>query len=176
MAKELKRMMADEFRQELDASPNLLVIGLNPMDAAANVDLRNRLRERGARLRVIQNRTSRKALDEGRRSLGGFFAGTTALTLVPGADPDMVSVAKTLVEIARQKRIEIRGGLVEGQILDRGGIELLALIPDKPTLRAMLLGTIMGPARGIATALNAVPGGLARCLKARIDKTQEQES
>ena len=176
MAKELKRMMAEEFREELDASPNLLVIGLNPMDAAANVDLRNRLRERGARLRVIQNRTSRHALDEARRPLGDFFGGTTGLTLVPGEDPDMVSVAKTLVEIARQKRIEIRGGLVEGQVLDRPGVEMLALTPDKPTLRAMLLGTLLGPARGIAATLLAVPGGIARCLQARIDKEQEQAS
>jgi large subunit ribosomal protein L10 len=170
MPNELKQMMADELRKELDGSPNLLVIGLLPMDAAGNFELRNRLRARGARLRVVHNRTSRHALDEARRPMGEFFAGATALTLVRGAEPDMGAIAKTLVEIARQKRIEIRGGFVEGQILDKGAVELLARSPDKKTLRAMMCGAILGPARGLAGALNAVTAGLARCVKARMEK------
>lgn len=170
MATELKQMMAAELRRDLESSPNLLVIGLLPMDAAGTFDLRNRLRARGARLRVVHNRTSRHALDEARKPLGEFFEGATGLTLVPGAEPDMGAVAKALLEIAKQKKIEIRGGFVEGQVLDKSGVELLARSPDKKTLRAMMCGALLGPARGIAAVLNAVPAGMARCLKARIEK------
>lgn len=170
MPNEMKQWMSDELRKELDASPNLLVIGLLPMDAAGNYDLRNKLRARGARLRVVHNRTSRHALDEARRPLGEFFEGSTGLALVPGAEPDMGAVAKALLEIVKLKRIEIRGGFVEGQVLDKGGVELLARSPDKKTLRAMMCGAILGPARGLAGALNAVSAGLARCLKARMEK------
>lgn len=170
MPKELKQMMADELRRDLEGSPNLLVIGLLPMDAAGNYDLRNKLRAKGARLRVVHNRTSRHALDEARRPLGDFFEGATALTLVPGAEPDMGSVAKALLEVVKKKQIEIRGGFVEGQVLDKSGVELLAKSPDKKTLRAMMCGALMGPARGLAGALHAVAGGLARCMKARMEK------
>ncbi len=170
MPKELKRMMAEELRRDLEGSPNLLVIGLNPMDAAATFDLRSKLRAKGARLRVIHNRTSGHALDEARRPLADLFERATGLTLVPGDEPDMGSVAKTLVEVARKKQIEIRGGFVEGQVLDKSGVELLARSPDKKTLRAMMCGALLGPARGIAGALNAVTAGLARCLNARIEK------
>ncbi len=176
MPKGLKQWMADELRHELDRSPNLLVIGLNPMDAAGTFDLRNRLRARGAQLRVVHNRTSRHALDEARKPLGEFFVGATGLTLVRGAEPDMGSIAKALVEIAKQKKIEIRGGFVEGQVLDKGGVELLARTPDKKTLRAMMCGALLGPARGIAAVLNAVPAGLARCLGARIEKLPPEET
>lgn len=170
MPKELKRLMADELRRDLESSPNLFVIGLLPMDAAATFDLRNKLRAKGARLRVIHNRTSDHALDEARRPLAEFFARSTGLTLVPGEEPDMGSVAKTLFEIAKKKQIEIRGGFVEGQVLDKGGVELLAKSPDKKTLRAMMCGALLGPARGLAATLSAVPAGLARCLKARMEK------
>ena len=34
----------------------------------------------------------------------------------------------------------------------------------------MLCGALLGPARGLAAALNAVPRRLARCLNARIEK------
>jgi large subunit ribosomal protein L10 len=170
MPKELKRMMADELRRDLEGSPNLLVIGLLPMDAAATFDLRNKLRAKGARLRVIHNRTSGHALDEARRPLADLFDRATGLTLVPGDEPDMGSVAKMLLEIAKKKHIEIRGGFVEGTVLDKSGVELLARSPDKKTLRAMMCGALLGPARGIAALLNAVPGGLARCLKAHMEK------
>jgi large subunit ribosomal protein L10 len=170
MPKELKRLMADELKRDLDGAPNLLVIGMLAMDAAANVDLRNQLRAKGARLRVIHNRISTHALDEARRPLEEFFDHTTGLTLVPGEEPDMGSIAKTLVEVARKKQIEIRGGFVEGQVLDKGGVELLARSPDKKTLRAMMCGALLGPARGIAAALAAVQAGLARCLNARNEK------
>jgi large subunit ribosomal protein L10 len=170
MPKELKRLMADELRHDLEGSPNLLVIGLLPMDAAGTAELRNRLRERGARLRVIQNRTSRYALDDARKRIGEYFEGPTGLTLVPGEEPDMGGIAKTLVEIARKKTIEIRGGFVEGTVLDKGGVELLASMPDKKTLRAMMCGALLGPARGIAASMNAVLAGLARCLKERTEK------
>jgi large subunit ribosomal protein L10 len=170
MPKELKHMMADEIRRELDESPNLFVVGLLPMDAAGTFELRTKLRARGARLRMIHNRTSRHALDDRRRPLGAFFAGATGLALVPGKEPDMVAVARTVFEIAKQKKIEIRGGLVEGQVLDKRGVEMLAQSPDKRTLRAMMCGALLGPARGLAATLAAVPMGLARCLQARIDK------
>jgi len=173
MPKLLKRAMADEVKAELDAAPNLLVVGLGAMSADANFELRRRLRTLGARLRVIHNRTSRHALDERRRGLAEFFRGQTALALVPGEEPDMVSVAKALLDAARAKQVELRGGFVDGELLDGKGVELLARSPDKPTLRAMLLGVTLGPARGLAVAIQAVGGGLARCLQARIDQAEE---
>jgi len=174
MAKEIKTRMAEEVRAALMDSPNVLVLNLVRMDAEADATLRNDLRGLGARMRVIHNRTSRHALDEARQGLSEFFTGQTALTLIPGEDPDLVRIAKTLVVAARKKTLEVRGGYIDGEMVDRAGVEMLARSPDKQTLRGMLLGATMGPARGIACAMQAVGGGLARCLKARNDKAGEE--
>lgn len=174
MTKLLKSMMAEEVRAELTESDNLLVVGMLPMTADDNVALRNDLRGLGARLRVVHNRTSRFALDDAKKNLAQFFVGQTALTLVPGDDPDMVNIAKTIVLAAKKKKLEVRGGYVDGEVLDKQGVEFLSTSPDKQTLRGMLAGVIIGPARGIAMCLNAVGGGLARCLQAKIDKEEEE--
>jgi large subunit ribosomal protein L10 len=176
MPKELKRLMADELKAELDASPNLMVVRLNPMTAETNYALRTTLREQGAHLRVIHNRTTRFSLDDARKPLGEYFSGQTALTLLPGEDPDFVSIAKALMDAQKAKSIEVRGAFVDGEVLDGAGVDLLSKSPDKPTLRGMLAGAILGPARGIAVALNAVGGGLARCLQARIEQQEGNES
>lgn len=173
MPKELKQLMAAEVREELNRSPNLLVVGLRPMTADVNHALRCRMREQKAHLRMVQNRTSRYALDEARKELSPLFVGQTAIALADDPETDFISVAKALVEAARKKSVELRGGFVDGEVLDKAGFEALANSPDKPTLRAMLCGAILGPARGIAASMQAVGGGIARCIQARIDDSGE---
>jgi large subunit ribosomal protein L10 len=176
MVQEIKQAMAEELREQLEASPNVLVVGVVAMDAGANHALRTTLRSHGARLRVIHNRASRFALDEARRDLGAFFVGPTALTFVDREDPDMVVIAKTLVDAEKKKKLEVRGGFVDGEVLDQAGVRFLAASPDKPTLRGMLAGVIVGPARGIAVALQGVGAGLARCLQERIDQSTDSQT
>jgi large subunit ribosomal protein L10 len=176
MVQEIKLTMADELRGELEASPNVLVVGLTALDAGENHALRNTLRSYGARLRIIRNRTTRFALDEARKDIGAFFVGPTALTLVEQEDPDMVVIAKTLVDAEKKKRLEVRGGYVDGEVLDRAGVRFLAASPDKPTLRGMLAGVVAGSARGLAVSLRGVGDGLARCLQARIDQSTDSQT
>lgn len=176
MPKVFKESMANEVKEELERSSNLLVVGLLQMSAEQNFSLRNQLRDQGARLRVIHNRTSRHALDEARQDLAEFFTGQTALALGT-EETEFIAVAKTLVETAKkEKTIELRAGYVDGELLDTAGVALFARSPDKPTLRAMMLGAINGSARGIAASLQGVYGGLARCLQARVDAAEGTES
>ena len=166
MSKDLKYMMAEAVKIDLDRSPDVLVMGMLPMDAEATVNLRSTLRSQGAQLRVIHNRTSRHALDDARKPLGDLFVGQTAIAVAREADveTDFIGIAKTLVAAAKKKHVELRGGCVDGELFDKVGFTDLANCPDKPTLRAMLCGAILGPGRGIAAIMNAVGSGMARCI------------
>ena len=170
MAKEMKRIMAEDVRADLANSDDLLVISLLQMDAVSNHELRSRLRDQGARLRVIHNRTSRFALDEARQQIADLFSGQTAIALSNRPDVEFAPVAKALVEAANKKMIEVRGGYIDGELLNKADVIALANAPDKPTLRAMLLSAINGPARGLAATLQGVGEGIARCLQARLDQ------
>ncbi|MHC4955018.1 MAG: 50S ribosomal protein L10 [Planctomycetota bacterium] len=140
MSKEIKHMMAESVRGDLESSENLLVMGLLPMDAEATVALRTELREQGAKLRVIHNRTTRYALDDARKPLADLFVGQTAIAVAQREETDFIGIAKTLVAAALKKKLEVRGGYVDGEVLDKTGFEELSRCPDKPTLRAMLCG------------------------------------
>ena len=164
MSKELKYMMADAVKQDLDQSENVLVLGMLPMNAEATVELRNTLREQGARLRVIHNRSSRHALDDARKGLADLFTGQTAIAVSNREETDFIGLAKTFVAQAKKKHLELRGGYVDGELFDSAGFEALAKSPDKPTLRAMLCGMILAPGRGLAVALSGVASGMARCI------------
>jgi large subunit ribosomal protein L10 len=173
MSKELKHMMADAVREDLDTSDNVLVVGLLPINAEDTVTLRNNLREQGGRMRVIHNRTSRHALDDDRKGLAEYFTGQTAIATGTSEETDFIGLAKLFVAAAKKKQVECRGGFVDGELFDQAGFEALAQSPDKPTLRAMLCGAILGPGRGLATLMNAVGGGMARCIQQRVDEGGE---
>ena len=166
MPKDVKRWMAAEVEGLLEESGDVLVVGLKPMDAEQTHGLRARLREEGARLRVIHNRTSRFALDEKRQGLAEHFRGQTAIAL----GGEAITLAKLLVEAAGKDFVELRGGFIEGDMVDAAGLRELAAIPDKPTLLGMLLAAVQGSARGLAVSVSGVGAGLARCLQARVDE------
>ena len=46
----------------------------------------------------------------------------------------------------------------------------IAGMPDRQTLRAMMVGVISAPARKLATVLNEVGASTARCMQARADQ------
>jgi large subunit ribosomal protein L10 len=81
------------------------------------------------------------------------------------------AIAKTLAEWSKQdKTLVVKGAVADGEFYDAKGVAALAKMPDKNTLRAMLLTGVLGSARGLATVLAAPGAGLARVLQARIDK------
>ncbi|MHC4849971.1 MAG: 50S ribosomal protein L10, partial [Planctomycetota bacterium] len=112
MSKELKHMMADAVRVDLDRSPNVLVLGMLPINAEDTHNLRTSLREQGGSMRVIHNRTTIHALDEDRKGLGEYFTGQTAIAVGADAETDFIGLAKVFVAAQKKKHLECRGGYV----------------------------------------------------------------
>ena len=52
--------------------------------------------------------------------------------------------------------MEVKFGIVNGEIMDKAQVEALAKVPTKPVLIAMLLGTLQGPISAFARALNQI--------------------
>ena len=181
MAKALKRMMVAEYEQALDGLDGVIVLDPGPMTVEASQEFRRDLREKagGARLKIIHNRTGRLALKEALFGddpsvLQEALQGPSAIAY--GGDGP-IPIAKVLREWKRKfKPLRVKGAVSEGEILGAVEAESLADLPDVDQMRAMLLSTVLAPARGIAASLQAVYGGIARSLQARIDKDEDAGS
>lgn len=175
MAKALKRMIVAEYERELDGLDGVIVLDPGPMTVEASQEFRRDLREKagGARLKIIHNRTGRLALEhalfgENPAALEEALSGPSAIVF--GGDGP-IPIAKVLREWKRKfKPLRVKGGVAEGEVLAANEVDGLADLPDLPQMRGMLLSTVLGPARGIASSLQAVYGGIARALQARIDQ------
>ncbi len=131
-------------------------------------DLRAKLREQQAQLKVVKNRFAKIALEQLERpDAGDILTGPTAIALPEGeAGP----VAKTLLEFAKDTPLEVKGGIVEGMIYDFAQIEAFSKLPTKLELISMLMSTMKAPVQNLALVLNAVPTKLVRTLQAVADK------
>ena len=173
MAKILKQMLANQLLGALKGADGAVFVDPGPMTVEQTTRLRGVLRTKagGARIRRIHNRTARAAFQQAGwpAKLAGVLKGTTAVVYGGEGTP---TIAKTLVEWARtDKTLQMKGAVSEGEFYDAKSVsQTLARLPDKKTMRAMLCQALLAPARGLAVALAASGGGIARATKARVEK------
>lgn len=170
-ASPLKRMLAAQLLTALKTSDGAVFVNPGPMTVEKVTKFRTTIGQKagGARMRLVHNRTAKFALREAGWPAAAekAFAGPTAL--VYGGE-GATSIARAVTEWARtDKTFVVKGAVAEGEFYDAKGVTALARMPDKNTLRAMLVGAIAGPARGLVSILAAPGASLARVVKARQD-------
>jgi len=134
--------------------------------------LRVRLRDAGAQLKVVKNRLAKLALEGTPGEAGAsMFTGPTAIAF--SADP--VAATKVAVAYAKEKeRFVLLGGLLGPTVLDEAGVKALATLPSLDELRGKLIGLIQAPATKIAGVVQAPAAQLARVLNAYATKDQAE--
>ena len=133
-------------------------------------DLRGKMAEAGASVKVTKNRLTKLALEgtdaEGIKDL---FSGPTVLMY----SDDPVAAPKIASEFAKKnEKLVILGGSLGATTLDVAGVKALAELPSLDELRAKLVGMIQTPATRIAGVVQAPAGQLARVMGAYASKDE----
>lgn len=126
-------------------------------------ELRGRLRQAGAEYKVVKNTLLDRAAESlGITGLEPYLQGPTAVAF--GLD-DPVGPAKILQDYIRQMRkLEVKGGLIEGRILSADQVRALADLPSKSQMLATVLGALKAPMQGLASVLGGVQRNLLNAL------------
>lgn len=137
-----------------------------------NVDqlngLRKQMRDNGAKFKVIKNSLAKLAVaNSNNKTLDPLLSGPTALVV----SNDPVSMSKLLVKFAKDNgQLIVLGGLVDQQVVDKKGINLLSDMPSKDELRAKIIGLLNAPATQLLRVLNAPASQVARVIGAYSNK------
>jgi len=138
------------------------------LSVAQMSDLRNRMRDAGATVKVAKNRLIKLALaDTDAACITDLFEGQTVIAY----SDDPVTAPKVAVAFAKDnEQFEILGGAMGATALNQDGVTALATMPSLDELRGKLLGMISTPASRIAQVLQAPGGQVARVLNAYAQK------
>lgn len=169
-----KEEVVAQLHRAFQQSAAVVVTHYIGMTVAEMGDLRAKMREVGAGLRVTKNTLTRLAIaGTPYAGLEGMFKGPTAIAF--GGDP--VAPAKVITAYAKTNpKLVVLGGGVGAQVLDAEGVKALASLPSLTELRAQLIGLLTTPASRLVGVLQAPGGQLARVLKARADAAADESS
>ena len=149
---EEKQQIAEDLRDRLSKSAIIVLTDYKGLDVAAMNDLRRRLRAEGIEYQVVKNTLLIRAAEDNDIALiNDYFKGPSAIAL---SYDDPIAPAKVLSEFAKEnKKLEIKAGVMNGQVLDAKAIKALAKLPS----REVLLGQLL-------SALNAIPTSFVRTI------------
>lgn len=173
MLKQDKERVVAEIVERLRTSETLLVADYRGLTHAELDGVRTELLKLGARFAVVKNTLTRRAAEAaGVETLEEFLSGPTAIAFV--TEGDATGVAKVLSDTAREtRRLTLKGGVVQGRVVDGDAIRELATLPPVDVLRGQLLGAIIGPASSIVGIFAAPLRDLVGVLDARIRQLEE---
>ncbi len=160
-----KREVIEGIGGKMKTAKAMIFADYRGLTVEQDTELRNALRKAGVDYKVVKNTLTRFAANEsGLEGLDAYLKGPTAMA---SSKTDPVAPAKVLSEYAKKyNKLELKAGVVEGRIIDAGGIKALAELPPREVLIARVLGGLNAPISGLVNVLNGNIRGLVVALNA----------
>ncbi|MFA9432993.1 50S ribosomal protein L10 [Egicoccus sp. AB-alg2] len=163
-----KVAVVDEVREGLSNSAATLLTHYRGLSVTELAQLRAKLREANAEMRVAKNTLARRAAaDAGIEGLEELLTGPTGLVF---CQEDPVGPAKALRDFAKDHPdLVVRGGYLDGAVLSEAEATRLAELESREDLLAKLAGLMYGALANTARLLKAPIEQQARLVQALID-------
>ena len=160
----------EAIKGRLEGSAAALLTEYRGLKVAELGQLRASLRGSETEYRVVKNTLTSIAVREvGYEDLVPLIEGPTAVAFVRG---DVVQAAKDLAEFARSHpALVVKGGVLEGKVLDAQGVRQLAALESREVLLARLAGLLQASAQQTVSLLVAPLRQVATMTAALRDKT-----
>ncbi len=178
MAKvELKQPIVQAIADDVNGAASVVLVDYRGLTVAQDTALRKQLREAGIIYKVCKNTMMKRAFE------GTEFAGLDEHLEGPSAiaisKDDATAPARILCKFAKDaKALELKAGVVEGEVYDAAALGELAKVPSREELLSKLLGSLQSPITNLARVLNQIAeqGGAENCEAAPAEEAAVEEA
>lgn len=173
MANEINKMMLAELTKEFQGIRSCVFVNLSGMSAKEIDNLRAGFGEWSIKFSVVKNPIALRALDaSGVKGVESYLVGPTAIAY--GDTESAIKASKVLTETMKtSKTLVVKGGFLEGAVLNADQAKQLAKIPSKKELFSSILGGVVSlmsaPASLVQSALSN-PAYLGNALADKKEK------
>ena len=148
---EAKQTVIDEITDVAKNSASFILFDYRGLTAEEVTELRRNLRDNGAQYKVWKNTLTKRAMDGLNFNLDDCLNGPSAMAY----SDDSVAPIKVLSDFAKEhKALEIKGGIVDGEVASLDTIKQLATLPSREGLLTMLASGLIGTVKDLSIALN----------------------
>lgn len=176
MAKvELKQPIVQAIADDIKDAQSVVLVDYRGLTVAQDTELRKQLREAGVIYKVCKNTMMKRAF-EGTEFAGReeYLEGPSALVV---SKDDATAPARIICKFAKTaEALEVKAGVVEGNVYDAAGINELSKVPSREELLSKLLGSLQSPITNLARVLNQIAeqGGAGACEAAAEEAPAEE--
>ena len=150
-----KKNYINSLKKDFESNDAMMIYHYEGLNVKQLDELRDKMREAGALLKVTKNRITKLALKETTHSEAeNLFSGPTAIAL----SQDAITIAKILVKFQKtNQKLKIVGGLMDKKLLAPADVTEIAKLPTLDEARAQIVGILQAPQQKLISILLA-PG------------------
>ena len=150
-----KQVVIDEIKDKFERAESAVVIDYMGITVEEANAMRSKLREANVDYTVYKNTLVKRAID------GTDFAQLAEVLEGPSAFAfsydDATAPARVLNQAIKDfKKMEFKGGFVEGEYYDKDSLTQIANIPSRDELIAKFMGSIQSPIANFARVVNQI--------------------
>ena len=149
-----KQEIVSEVSGKFHDSAAMMVVEYHGLTVAEITALRRSLREVNAEMTVYKNSMVERAVHElGYDELNEVLVGPNAYVF----SKDAISGPKVIAKAAKKnEHLVIKGGVVEGKVMNADQMKVIATLPGREGLISMLLSCLQAPVRKFACTVQAI--------------------
>ncbi|MBE6155748.1 MAG: 50S ribosomal protein L10 [Firmicutes bacterium] len=148
---EEKKLVVSEIIDKIKNSESVILFQYQGLTVAELTELRTKLKEANAEVKVYKNTLLKLACDELKIDITEFLEGPNAILF--GAD--LLEPIKIISNYAKDHdKLDIRVGVLSGSVSDKNVIKEYASIPSRDGLLTMLASGMIQYVRDLSIALN----------------------
>lgn len=152
--REIKEVKIQEITDKFSKAQAAILTSYIGITVEEDTELRKKMRDAGVEYKVLKNTLTSRATKSLGYDLDEYLAGPVAIAF---SYDDPTAPARVLAQFAdTHKAIQLKAGVVQGQIFDTAKVIELSKVPPKDVLIAKLLGSFKAPLSNLAYMLNAV--------------------
>jgi large subunit ribosomal protein L10 len=169
--RKIKEVKVESFQNDISGARAVLLAEYKGLRVKELEDLRKKLKEVGAHLRVVKNTLARVAFHNiGVEALDNDLGGQVAFVINA---TDAVAGAKVASAFAKENEgFKLRSGWFDGRRLNLDEVKSLASMPSRKELQARFVGLLKAPLSEFATTLIAPLQEFIGTLEAKAAKME----
>ena len=169
-----KNANIETLKTRLAGAQSLIIADFRGLTVESDTKLRREFRAVGCEYQVVKNTLLGKAVKgTAMEVLDSLLQGPTAIAFST-EDPSAPAKAATKIAKAESKFV-IKGGYIDGKLLDQKGVEALSTLPGKDEARATFLATLLAVPQNFLRLLSAGPQNFVHLLAAREDALKNEK-
>lgn len=147
-----KQIIIDEIKDKFERAESAVVIDYMGITVAEADEMRKKLREAEVDYTVYKNTLVKRAIEGTKyEALGEILEGPSGFAF---SYDDATAPARVLNDARKAyKKMEFKGGIIEGEYYDKENIEKIAAIPSRDTLISKFMGSIQSPIANFARVI-----------------------